>query len=185
MKILCHPIITLCTAGNFGCAADGVFQWRARAESSGTRLYCWCLLFESHGWVGWSVLLHSFLSIFLSRGYSNLSASFHKDGILGSVKHVWRLVLAKLLMSKKWHGIIYRYICMSVKIYTQSIKYSTQKLVCSQHQMHTYSAYIRDRERERVCVCVCVHVCACVRAFFSCFYSFCFTNETKNCCWCE
>ena len=54
---------------------------------------------------------------------------------------------------------------MSVKIYTQSIKYSTQKLVCSQYQMHTYSAYIRDRERERVCVRVCVRACVrvCVR----------------------
>ena len=170
MKILCHPITILCAAGNFGCAADGVFQWRARAESSGTRLYCWCLLFESHGWVGRSVSRHSFLSIFLSREYSNLNASFHKDGILGSVKHAWQLVLAKLLMSKKkWHGV-HRHIWnmnQSVKIYTQSITNSTQKFVCSQCQMHTYSAHIREtcrptgRERERECVCeyVCVSLC--------------------------
>ena len=49
----------------------------------------------------------------------------------------------------------------SIKIYTQSIKNSTQKLVCSQRQKHTYSAHIRERDgqtgRERGCVCVCVY----------------------------
>ena len=174
MKILCHPIIILCAAGNFGRAGDGVFQWRTRAESSGTRLYCWCLLFKSHGWVGLFVSLHSFLSMFLSREYSNLNASFHKGCILGSVKHVWHLVLAKLLMGKKLHGSIYRYICIYIymkheainqNLYSEHKKFHTETCVFTATEAHIQCTHQRerraDRERERVCVCMCVW----------CFYS--------------